>query len=125
MAKRKPRIEQAEIVRLFGARLREIRLSRGMTQAELAHKASLATSHIWKLESGGSAPGIDVVDRLAKSLSTSVTDLLPSEPHDTTTVLREQAKHLFDVIIESNNKDVLLALNPMLACLVESIRRRP
>lgn len=125
-AKRKSRIEQDEIVRRFGARLRELRLSYGMTQAELAEKAAVATSHIWKLESGGSAPGIDLVHRFAKVFGVSVKDLLPEdEAADSTTVLQAQAKRLFDTLIEANNRDVLLALNPMLACLVESIRRRP
>jgi transcriptional regulator with XRE-family HTH domain len=124
MARRKPRVEQAEIVHRFGARLRELRISRGMTQAELAQRASVTTSHVWKLESGGSAAGIDVVERLAKALGAPVADLLPSDSPATAAVLRERCKQLFDVILQSDNKEVLLALNPMLACLVESIRRR-
>jgi transcriptional regulator with XRE-family HTH domain len=54
MAKRrKARIEQEEVVRLFGARLREVRRSRGITQAELSGRANVTASYIWRLESGG------------------------------------------------------------------------
>ena len=36
--RRKARVEQDEAVRLFAARLREVRRSRGMTQAELSRR---------------------------------------------------------------------------------------
>lgn len=36
MAKKKRRVRQAEIVGLFATRLRDARVGRGMTQAELA-----------------------------------------------------------------------------------------
>src|SRR5205823_8138284 len=60
MAKRKPRIQHAEVVGLFAARLREVRRSRGLTQAELAQRATVTASYVWRLESGGAAPGIDL-----------------------------------------------------------------
>src|SRR6059058_3115450 len=98
MAKRrKARVEQDEAVRLFAARLREVRGGRGMTQAELSRRANVTTSYIWRLESGGAAPGIDLVARLARALGTTTHDLLPAgAPPDTTAVLREQACGLFD-----------------------------
>ena len=124
MAKRKLRIEQAEIVRLFGARLREVRLSRGMTQAELARQAHVTTSYIGRLESGGAAPGIDLVDRLAKALSTSVTDLLPmTTSPDTQSVLRDQARRLSEALVQGADRETLLMLCPLLARLVESTNR--
>ena len=91
MAKRKRRIEHAEVVRLFASRLRELRSSRGMTQAELARQAHVTTSYIGRLEAGGAAPGIDLLDRLAKALGTTGQDLLPvTAPADTMAVLRQQ-----------------------------------
>ena len=47
MAKRKKqKIAHAPSVRLFAARLREVRLSRGMTQADLAHRARVSEAYI-------------------------------------------------------------------------------
>jgi DNA-binding XRE family transcriptional regulator len=60
MQKRKAAIKQDPIVAQFGARLRELRVSRGMTQAELARKAHVAAAYMWKLEGGAVAPGIDL-----------------------------------------------------------------
>ena len=68
MAKKKSQqIEHAEIVQRFASRLREVRSSRGLTQAELARAAQVTASYIWRLESAGAAPGIDLVSRLAFS----------------------------------------------------------
>src|SRR5581483_8141416 len=78
MAKR-PQKRQDEIVGRFAARLREVRLARGMTQAELAAVAKVTETYITRLEAGRAAPGIDLVNRLAKGLSTTVADLLPQD----------------------------------------------
>ncbi len=125
MAKRKPRVRQAEIVDLFASRLRELRQSRGMTQAELARQAHVTVSYIWRLESGGAAPGIDLVDRLARALGTTLTELLPTTaPSDPMPVLREQASKLFETVLQAANQETLLMLNPLLAGVAESLARR-
>lgn len=124
MAKRKTRIAHPEIVRLFAARLREVRHSRGMTQAELAQKAHVTTSYVGRLEAGGAAPGIDLVDRLAKALATTVSDLLPTTPPpDTLTTLRDQARRLFDSLVQAADRETLQMICPLLARLVESTNR--
>jgi transcriptional regulator with XRE-family HTH domain len=125
MAKRrKARVDQDEVVRLFAARLREIRRSRGMTQAELSRRAHVTTSYIWRLESGGAAPGIDLVARLARALGTNSHDLLPeTAPTDTLAVLRDQARGLFDALLAAADRETLLMLNPLLARLVETSER--
>src|SRR5438309_1581261 len=122
--KRKARIEQAENVRLFAARLRELRRSRGMTQAELARQAQITASYVWRLESGGAAPGIDLVDRLASALGTTTHDLLPtSAAPDTLAVLQAQARSLFDALLQSADRETLQMLVPLLARLGESPTR--
>lgn len=125
MAKRKPQIKQAQIVELFAARLREMRTSRGMTQAELARHAQITVSYVWKLESAGAAPGIDLLQRLATALGTTVAELLPEGvPTDTVAVLQDRAKTLFGSLLESADRETLLMLCPLLARLGESPTRR-
>ena len=124
MSKRKTRIEHAEIVRLFAVRLRELRHSRGMTQADLGRAAQITTSYVGRLESGGAAPGIDLVDRLAKALGTTVTDFLPTTASpDTQMVLREQARKLCEALLGAADRETLLMLCPLLARLNESMNR--
>lgn len=95
-----------------------------MTQAELARQAHVTDSYIWRLESAGAAPGIDLVDRLATALGTTVQDLLPTTaPPDTSAFQREQAKRLFDSLLQRADREMLMMLNPLLARLVESSAR--
>ncbi len=124
MAK-KPRIRHAEIVSRFSERLRELRHSQGLTQAELAREAQITTSYVGRLEAGGAAPGIDLIARLAEALHTTVNDLLPSEASpDTESVLRDRAKKLADQLIGGADRETLLMLCPLLARLGESPTRR-
>lgn len=118
MGKRKAKIEQAAIVRQFAARLRETRQAAGLTQAELARNAHVALSHLSKLESGDAAPGLDLLDRLARALATTVTKLLPP-PDDATAVaeLKERTRLLFDGVMERADADTLAVLHMLLARL--------
>jgi transcriptional regulator with XRE-family HTH domain len=121
MARRKSRIEHDEIVQLFAARLRELRRSRGLTQTELARGAGVTPTYIGRLESAGASPGIDLVDRLARALGTTTHDLLPTTARpDTLAMLREQARRLFDGLVQAADRETLQMLCPLLARLGES-----
>ena len=126
MTKKKiQKIEHAEIVQHFAARLREVRCSRGLTQAELARQAHVTPSYVWRLESAGAAPGIDLVSRLAAALGTNIHDLLPETASvETVPVLQERARTLFDGLIETADRETLLMLCPLLARLGESPTRK-
>jgi transcriptional regulator with XRE-family HTH domain len=118
MAKRKAKIEQVQIVQQFASRLREIRQSQGKTQAELARQASVALSHLSKLESGDAAPGLDLLDRLAKALGTTVPQLLPPATDPAAlSEMRERTRQLFDGVLGRADADVLSLLNTFLARL--------
>jgi transcriptional regulator with XRE-family HTH domain len=124
MAKRKKtRIAHAEIVRLFAARLRELRHSRGMTQAELARAAQISAVYVGRLEGGRAAPGIDLVGRLAQALGTTLPDLLPAAPPpETLAVLKEQARVLLEGLLQSTDRETFLLLNPFLRLLFDRMR---
>lgn len=52
----------------FGARLRRLRLERAYTQAELAERAHIVPSTLYRIESGESVPGPRTVRSLARAL---------------------------------------------------------
>lgn len=119
-SKKRPN-KNAEIVRLFAQRLRERRHAMGMTQEALAHRASVTVSYIWRLEAGGASPGIDLVDRLAKALSTTTADLLPTaDSPDTLGAQREQARRLFNDLVVNSDRELLTMLNALLFRLTEA-----
>jgi transcriptional regulator with XRE-family HTH domain len=124
MPTKKPKIKQAEIVERFAARLKEVRRSRGLTQMQLAQQAKVTSSYVARLETGGVAPGVDLVQRLAEALGTTIHDLLPiGGPADTLSVLQERAKKLSEELIHSADRETLLMLCPLLARLGESPTR--
>jgi transcriptional regulator with XRE-family HTH domain len=123
MAKNRPKKRHDEIVTRFAARLRELRAGLGMTQAELAKKAKVTETYIGRLEAGRSAPGVDLVGRLAEALGTTIADLLPADdPPDTTEVLRTQARRLADALIPTADRETLRVLVPLLAWLGDGVR---
>lgn len=61
---------------IFGPHLREMRLARGLTQAELAQRSDTNTMFISKLERGVTTPTIGTLVRLARALRCNVTELV-------------------------------------------------
>ncbi len=61
----------------IGLRIKRQREARGLSQLALARKARVAQSYVSQLEAGErKAPGIYVVQRLAKALGVSLAELL-------------------------------------------------
>jgi transcriptional regulator with XRE-family HTH domain len=116
MPPKKVRVEQPAVVGAFAARLRERRLALGLTQAQLAERAMLSANHVNSLEAGRAAPGLDVMDRLASALGTTLAGMLPDgdAPAETDT-LRAEAERLFRGIVGSADRETLRALVPLLA----------
>ena len=124
MAK-KTQIRHPSVVERFAARLRELRRSRGMTQAELAKAAELAAPYVGRLEAGKAAPGIDMVERLAVGLGATVAELVPDRaPPETLELLKERARVLSETMIETADRETLLMVCPLLARIAESATRR-
>jgi transcriptional regulator with XRE-family HTH domain len=115
-----------KVVRLFADRLRELRILRGISQAELAAKAEVSVSYVSELESGETSPGLDLVARLAKGLGTTLGELLPDEedaPYGLKE-LRERTRRMVDELLKTADREALLTLAPILSLLIESSGRR-
>jgi transcriptional regulator with XRE-family HTH domain len=62
--------------KVFGARLREVRLKRRLSQQELAQRVGIPQPHVSAMESGVKFPNLMTVLRLAVALECKVTDLV-------------------------------------------------
>jgi transcriptional regulator with XRE-family HTH domain len=67
-----------------GARLRAIRRARGFTQRTLARRTGLAEPFLSRLENGRAHPSLQTVERLARGLDVTITDLLGAPPRSFT-----------------------------------------
>ena len=117
----KKRIKHAEIVTGFAERLRELRRASGLSQAQLASKAQVHWTYIGRLEHGLAAPGLDLLERLAVALNTSVVDFLPTAAVDPVPFLRDQARGRLESILSRGDRSLLGVLNAMLAMMDDSI----
>ena len=59
-----------------GARIRQLRRLRGVTQGELVRRSGLQASYLSKVENGVVLPGLVNLDRIARALRISLADLV-------------------------------------------------
>jgi transcriptional regulator with XRE-family HTH domain len=65
----------ATLRKKFGQRLREIRLSRRMTQERFAEALDISVDFLSLIERGRNAPSFETLDRMAKRLRIQVAEL--------------------------------------------------
>ncbi len=58
-------------------KLKEIRLSKNMTQSEVADKAKMNVNYYAKVERGEQKPSAEVYERIAKALKVTAADIFP------------------------------------------------
>jgi len=66
--------------RLFGKRLRELRLAQGVSQEKLAEKAGLHRNYVGILERAKQSPSLDAICCLAHALKVRPADLISLFP---------------------------------------------
>ena len=106
MAKRRTPIRHDPIVPLFAERLRDLRRASGLTQTQLARAAHVTETYISKLETAQIAPGVDLVARLCRALTCSISDLLPTAQPELGELL-DQARRRFDEVLRSGDRETI------------------
>ena len=85
-----------------------------MTQRDLAAEAKVTLSYVSRLEAGGAAPGLDLVERLATALGVRIADLLPVEPDEEIEERRSAVKERLNVLVARAGVQTLTMLDLML-----------
>jgi transcriptional regulator with XRE-family HTH domain len=65
---------------LFGRKLRELRLERGVSQEKLAEMAGLHRNYVGTLERGQQSASLDAICKLARALKVRPAELLANLP---------------------------------------------
>ena len=65
---------------VFGEKLRQVRISRGITQEELADRADIARTMVGRYETTEQLPALDTLVRIADALDTTTDCLLGRTP---------------------------------------------
>ncbi len=71
-------MEKLNLLKLFGKRVKELRLEKGMSQVDLVAKmqGNIDTTNISRIESGRTNPTIYSLYRLSEALETSMSELV-------------------------------------------------
>ena len=66
---------QSQIAQTVSQNLKVWRTRRGLTQTEIAERLGVSQSHFSRLELGKKSPSLRTLDRLARALEITVSDL--------------------------------------------------
>lgn len=72
-------MNQKELQRLIGKKLRSYRTERGLTQDELAEKAGISTSFYANIEIGNKGMSLSVIKNLSDALNVSIDSLMTDD----------------------------------------------
>lgn len=105
----------------IGAKIKEIRKSKGLTQEDLAQRSGVAQSAISYIERQGKQPNIDTIMRIANTLGISIADILGEpasvQPHfylpiDLETFLAQDPVYFNGTLLDATDKmDILTILH--------------
>lgn len=66
---------------LLGARIKELRKNKGLTQQQLAELIDIDPKHLSKIEVGNSYPSLYNLEKITKALNVKMQDLFKFEHH--------------------------------------------
>jgi transcriptional regulator with XRE-family HTH domain len=125
---REPSVLEEAVERVLAARLRELRIRRGWSLAQLAAETGLSKGMLSKIENGQSAPSMSTLARLATALDAPLTAFFRGLEEETDVVLvkagrglelsaRSIAGHRYQLL--GATRGPVQQLEPMLVTLLE------
>ena len=78
----------------LGARFKEIRKARGLTQEALAEKVDLTPQYLSRLEGGHQSPSVETVAKLAEALNVELWELFDLGHQGSVKEVRERLRRL-------------------------------
>lgn len=99
----------------LGARIKEIRKARGLSQEDLAERVGIEAKHLSRIEVGGSYPSLDRLAKLAKALNVEMKDFFEfAHESRNSSELREVLNSLMKEATEEQLKIAIKVLRAIL-----------
>lgn len=95
--------DQSDFYRTIGTRIKEIRVSKGLTQADLADKANLSPPVISSLENGRSKIWLVTFAKICEALQVSANDILRL---DTPAAINDYPQEFTALIADCNSSEI-------------------
>ena len=99
--------------KVLGARIKEVRLNRGLTQDNLAEMVGCNTSHISNIENSYTKLSLNVLLAIANSLDTSVDYLLCNQVNDTSSALNKEILRVLQTCDDGKKERILKMIELM------------
>lgn len=94
---------------LLGARIKELRKQKGLTQEQLAEHVDLAARYISLIEVGRSSPSLETIDSIAATLGVELKELFDFMHLDPGSVAPDRMMKKLDTI-EARDRQILCRL---------------
>lgn len=107
----------------FGEKVRTLRERRGVTLKQLAQLSGLSDRYIIQVEQGATNPSLESVLRLALSLQTSVTGLLPDDANNATAEPRAPARKILQ-LLEGRSSEQISRIADAVSAFLEPAKGR-
>lgn len=89
---------------LLGARIKEIRKLRKMTQEKLAEKIGVDPKYVSFIEVGRSSPSLEALEKLAQALDVDIKDLFEFSHHEARPASVEQIDGMLKAVSDDQLK---------------------
>jgi len=98
--------------KLLGARIKEIRKSRGISQENLSEEIEIDVKHLSRIEVGGSFPSLGVLVKLSNTLGVELKDFFEFEH------LQENPKTTIDSLLKKASEYKLKVISRVLKAIL-------
>ena len=100
---------------LLGARIREVRKARQLSQERLAEKVGLEPKQISRIEGGKSSPSMDTLEAIARELQVDMKDLLDYQHLQEEEPIEDQALRLLHMMDDKTKRLAIRLLRTLVA----------
>lgn len=98
---------------LLGARIKEIRKKREMSQEQLAEKIDVDPKHLSRIEVGRGYPSLDALENIASALNVEMKELFEFQHLDSADEVEKAVESLFKSANEQEKRVVLKLLRAL------------